>query len=77
MTNIEEYLTLSHFEYGVNCAYPWTNAVFAYRTICQDTVEEKVLELQNEKKELVSDLFASGNNLIRSLDQQDLEFPLS
>ena len=29
-----------------------TRQVFAYRLICQDTVEEKILELQKQKREL-------------------------
>ncbi|MEM9801428.1 MAG: DEAD/DEAH box helicase [Planctomycetota bacterium] len=47
--------------------------VFAYRMIAKDTVEERVLELQQSKRELADALFGSGRGLMKSLTRSDLE----
>lgn len=54
-----------------------TNNVFAYRLIAQDTVEEKVLKLQEEKRELADAIITGDNALIRDLAREDLELLLS
>jgi superfamily II DNA or RNA helicase len=54
-----------------------TRNVFAYRLIARDTVEEKVLELQNSKRELADAIINADNSLIRSLGREDLELLLS
>ena len=54
-----------------------TRPVFAYRLIVKDTVEEKVLELQNKKRDLADAIINVDNNLIRNLGQEDLEILLS
>ncbi len=54
-----------------------TKQVFAYRLICRDTVEEKIAELQNKKKDLADAILQADNNLIKSLTVQDLEMLLS
>jgi SNF2 family DNA or RNA helicase len=54
-----------------------TKAVFAYRLIARDTVEEKVLELQKTKRELVDAILGEDNSLIRDLKREDLELLLS
>jgi superfamily II DNA or RNA helicase len=51
--------------------------VFAYRLIARDTVEEKVLELQNSKRELAEAIINADNSLIRGLAREDLELLLS
>ncbi|MFT7642973.1 MAG: SNF2 family DNA or RNA helicase, partial [Pirellulaceae bacterium] len=51
--------------------------VFAYRMICRDTVEEKILELQNEKRQLADAIVSADNNLIRDLTFEDLQLLLS
>lgn len=51
--------------------------VFAYRLIARDTVEEKVLELQETKRELADAIINADNSLIRSLGREDLELLLS
>jgi len=51
--------------------------VFAYRLIAQDTVEEKVLQLQNTKRELAAAIIGADNSLIRNLKREDLELLLS
>ncbi len=54
-----------------------TRTVFAYRLICQDTVEEKILELQKNKRELADAILEENNNVIRDLTSEDLELLLS
>ncbi|HTI50469.1 MAG TPA: SNF2-related protein [Planctomycetaceae bacterium] len=54
-----------------------TRQVFAYRLICRDTVEEKIAELQNKKKELADAILQADNNLITDLTAEDLELLLS
>jgi len=50
-----------------------TRPVFAYRLIARDTVEEKVLELQDVKRDLADAIINSDNRLIRRLTREDLE----
>ncbi|HEY7184668.1 MAG TPA: C-terminal helicase domain-containing protein, partial [Blastocatellia bacterium] len=54
-----------------------TRQVFAYRIIARDTVEEKVLALQNTKRDLADAIINADNSLIRSLSREDLELLLS
>jgi SNF2 family DNA or RNA helicase len=51
--------------------------VFAYRLIARGTVEEKVLELQQTKRELADAIINADNSLIRRLAREDLELLLS
>jgi superfamily II DNA or RNA helicase len=51
--------------------------VFAYRLIARDTVEEKVLELQAQKRALADAIITADNSLIRDLGREDLELLLS
>jgi SNF2 family DNA or RNA helicase len=53
------------------------NQVFAYRLIAKDTVEEKVLQLQQSKKDLADAIINADNSLIRTLGKEDLELLLS
>lgn len=48
-----------------------TKKVMAYRMICKDTVEEKIIELQNRKKALSDDVVGTGG--MKSLDREDIE----
>jgi SNF2 family DNA or RNA helicase len=54
-----------------------TKPVFAYRLIAKDTVEEKVLELQQSKRDLANAIIGEDNALIRNLRREDLELLLS
>jgi superfamily II DNA or RNA helicase len=54
-----------------------TEHVFAYRLIARDTVEEKVLELQNSKRDLADSIIRADANLVRNLKREDLEFLFS
>ena len=54
-----------------------TNKVFAYRLIARGTVEEKVLELQNTKRDLADAIVGANEGLMRELRSEDLELLLS
>jgi superfamily II DNA or RNA helicase len=54
-----------------------TKHVFAYRLIAQNTVEEKVLELQTTKRELADAIISADNSLIAGLTREHLELLLS
>lgn len=51
--------------------------VFAYRIIARDTVEEKVLELQDSKRALADAIITADNSMIRQIRREDLELLLS
>jgi len=51
--------------------------VFAYRLITRGTVEERVLELQNSKRDLAASIITADNSLIRNLRAEDLSVLLS
>lgn len=46
--------------------------VFAYRMICKDTVEEKIIKLQESKKKVSRDLIGEGDSILASLDKERL-----
>jgi superfamily II DNA or RNA helicase len=54
-----------------------TRQVFAYRLIARDTVEEKVLELQQTKRDLADAIITADNSLMHTLTREDLELLLS
>lgn len=54
-----------------------TNQVFAYRLICRDTVEEKIVELQKKKRELADAILEGENIPLTDLTAEDLELLLS
>ena len=54
-----------------------TKRVFAYRLICKDTVEEKILELQKKKRELADAILEADGGLMKDLTAEDLELLLS
>jgi len=54
-----------------------TRQVFAYRLIAQGTVEEKVLKLQESKRELADAIINADNSVISKLGREDLELLLS
>lgn len=54
-----------------------TKQIFAYRLIARDSVEEKVLELQQTKRDLAAAIIGADNSLIRDLRREDIELLLS
>ncbi len=49
-----------------------TKKVFAYKMICKDSVEEKILLLQQRKKDLADDLISAEAGFIKKLSQEDI-----
>ncbi|MBC6991833.1 DEAD/DEAH box helicase [Hymenobacter sp. BT491] len=47
--------------------------VFTYKFITKNTVEEKILALQNKKIQLVTDLITTDEAIIKSLTKEDIE----
>ena len=55
-----------------------TKQVFAYRLIAKDTVEEKILELQSQKRRLTEAILSQDHtHLLRTLTAKDLQILLS
>ena len=58
------------------------NSVFSYKLITRDTIEEKILQLQQQKKELVESLIESdsadgGGSGGKTLKEEDIDFIFS
>jgi superfamily II DNA or RNA helicase len=51
--------------------------VMAYRLIARDTVEQKILELQQQKRDLADAIITADNSALRALTKEDLELLLS
>ena len=47
--------------------------VFIYKFIARDTVEEKILELQTRKKELVEQLISAEGSFFKSITRDDVQ----
>jgi non-specific serine/threonine protein kinase len=47
--------------------------VFSYKLITKDTVEEKILLLQEKKKELVRDIITTDSGVMKSLTKEDVD----
>jgi superfamily II DNA or RNA helicase len=54
-----------------------TKSIFAYRLICKDTIEEKMLLLQERKRALATDLVADDSAFMKKLTRDDIAFLLS
>lgn len=54
-----------------------TKNIFAYRMICKDTVEDKILQLQERKRALAADLITDDSGFVKSLTREDIEYLFS
>ncbi|HCK55893.1 MAG TPA: hypothetical protein DIC23_21980, partial [Planctomycetaceae bacterium] len=54
-----------------------TRPVFAYRLICEGTVEEKIADLQQQKRELADAILLENRSILRNLTRDDLELLFS
>ena len=50
-----------------------TKPVFVYKIIARDTVEEKILQLQEKKRALVKNIIATETSFFKSLTQDDVK----
>ncbi|PWT96024.1 MAG: helicase SNF2 [Bacteroidetes bacterium] len=54
-----------------------TKNIFAYRMICKDTIEDKILQLQEKKRLLAKDLISDDATFVKSLSREDVEYLFS
>jgi non-specific serine/threonine protein kinase len=54
-----------------------TKNIFAYRMICKDTIEDKILQLQEKKRSLAKELIADDATFVKSLTKEDVEYLFS
>ncbi len=54
-----------------------TKNIFAYRMICKDTIEDKIIQLQDKKRLLARDLIADDSSFVKSLSREDVEYLFS
>jgi superfamily II DNA or RNA helicase len=54
-----------------------TKNIFAYRMICKDTIEDKIMQLQEKKRMLAKDLIADDATFIKALSREDVEYLFS
>lgn len=54
-----------------------TKKVFAYKMICKDTVEEKIVQLQGRKKQIANELVTEDAGFVKKLSKEDVEFLFS
>lgn len=54
-----------------------TKNIFSYRMICKNSIEEKILLLQQKKSKLAQDLITQEKGFAKNLSMNDLEFLLS
>jgi SNF2 family DNA or RNA helicase len=51
-----------------------TKNIFAYKLICRDTIEEKIVSLQQRKKQLSDDLVSEEEGMVKQLTEEDITF---
>ncbi|MER3471467.1 MAG: helicase SNF2 [Chitinophagaceae bacterium] len=54
-----------------------TKNIFAYRMICKDTIEDKIMQLQEKKRLLAKELIADDSAFVKSLSREDVEYLFS
>jgi non-specific serine/threonine protein kinase len=54
-----------------------TKNIFAYRMICKDTIEDKILLLQEKKRSLAKDLISDETSFVKKLSREDVEYLFS
>lgn len=54
-----------------------TKNIFAYRMICKDTIEDKILKLQERKRILAKELIADDTSFVKNLTREDVEYLFS
>ncbi|MBA2330134.1 MAG: SNF2 helicase associated domain-containing protein [Flavisolibacter sp.] len=54
-----------------------TKNIFAYRMICKDTIEDKIMQLQERKRLLAKELIADDASFVKALSKEDVEYLFS
>ena len=48
--------------------------VFAYNMICKDTIEEKIINLQNRKQFISDEVISTDDNFVKNLTEEDIAY---
>lgn len=51
-----------------------TKSVFAYKMICKDTIEEKIIALQEKKQMLSDELISAEDGFVKNLSEDDVAY---
>ncbi len=54
-----------------------TKNIFAYRMICKDTIEDKIMQLQEKKRLLAKELISDDATFVKTLSREDVEYLFS
>ncbi|HYH14943.1 MAG TPA: DEAD/DEAH box helicase, partial [Flavisolibacter sp.] len=54
-----------------------TKNVFSYKLICKNTIEEKIIELQNKKRQLAEELVSEDEGFVKALSEEDIAYLFS
>jgi SNF2 family DNA or RNA helicase len=54
-----------------------TKNIFAYRMICKDTIEDKIIQLQEKKRLLAKELISDDATFVKALSREDVEYLFS
>jgi non-specific serine/threonine protein kinase len=54
-----------------------TKNIFAYRMICKDTIEDKIMQLQEKKRILAKELISDDQTFVKSPSKEDVEYLFS
>lgn len=54
-----------------------TKNVFAYKMICKDTIEERIIQLQQQKQQLAGALVSEDEGFVKSLTEDDVAYLFS
>ncbi|MDE3211744.1 MAG: SNF2 helicase associated domain-containing protein, partial [Bacteroidota bacterium] len=54
-----------------------TKNIFAYRMICKDSIEDKILQLQEKKRTLAKELISDDQSFVKGLSKEDVEYLFS
>ncbi|GGH60757.1 SNF2 family DNA or RNA helicase [Filimonas zeae] len=54
-----------------------TKNVFAYKMICKDTIEERIIQLQEQKQQLAGALVTEEEGFVKSLTEEDVAYLFS
>ncbi len=53
------------------------NTVFAYKLIARESIEERIVELQEQKRELFQAVISADSGMVKSFTREDIDFMLS
>jgi non-specific serine/threonine protein kinase len=45
--------------------------------ICKDTIEDKIMQLQEKKRQLAKELIADDSSFVKALTKEDVEYLFS